>query len=306
MTEATSHIIVLHVTSNLSIQKAILETLAYSDVFDHPLTFDELHRYLTKPAPRADLAACLNDMSLVHTEGGFYFLAHRQVIVNIRRTREQKSQPAFQRAMQYGRILGALPFVRMAALTGSLAMLNLSQHVDMDFMLITRSGRLWLARALAVTFGRVMRLFGDRICVNLLVSESALEWQTRDLYSAREICQMIPISGLETYQHFRSVNTWTASFLPHAGTAPVVTPQEGKSSAFQAWGEALLDGRLGSLLEAWAMKFQLGKIHRTYGSGREANFSSDLCQGNFDDHRAGTNESFHERLTSLFESGSIT
>ena len=29
-----------------SLEQAIVETLSYSDVFDYPLTFDELHKYL--------------------------------------------------------------------------------------------------------------------------------------------------------------------------------------------------------------------------------------------------------------------
>ncbi|MBI2331068.1 MAG: hypothetical protein HYU84_02650, partial [Chloroflexi bacterium] len=42
-----------------SLERAILETLAYSDVFDYPLTLDELHRYLTYPAAKDELLNCL-------------------------------------------------------------------------------------------------------------------------------------------------------------------------------------------------------------------------------------------------------
>lgn len=288
--------------TNLQVlQQAILETLAYSDVFDYPLTFDELHRYLTQPAPRADLAACLSAMSLVSAECGFYYLAHRREIVKLRLEREQTSRAAFQRACRYGVILGALPFVRMAALTGSLAVLNLMNDADMDYLLVTQPRRLWLARAFAVSFGRVMRLFGDRICVNLLVSEAALEWQARDLYSAREMCQMIPVTGMDVYRRLRTVNAWTKSILPNADSAPGMTPDERKSSIWQKWLEFPLRGKLGDLLETWAMNFQLKKIAHTYGTGKEANFSADLCQGNFHDHRTGTEKSFNERLALLGE-----
>lgn len=291
--------IVLNVTNFTPLPKAILETLAYSDVFDYPLTFDELHRYLTQPAPRADLAACLSELSLVAAESGFYFLAHRHEIVKLRMEREKKSRAAFQRAHRYGYFLGALPFVRMAALTGSLAVLNLIDGADMDFMLVTQPRRLWLARAFAVTFGRLMRLKGDRICVNVLVSESRLEWHTRDLYSAREMCQMIPLIGFDVYYRLRAVNAWTESFLPNANSAPHLTLNEKQASVFQKWLEFPFRGKIGDLLETWAMRFQLKKITRVYGTGGEANFSTDLCQGNFHDHRRGTEEIFNERLTVL-------
>jgi hypothetical protein len=189
----------------------------------------------------------------------------------------------------------------MVTLTGSLAMLNLSRDADMDYMLVTQPGRLWLARAFAVTFGRVMRIFGDRICVNLLVSESALEWHPRDLYSAREMCQMIPLNGLDVYSRLRAANAWTKSFLPNADSAPLLTQKEARSSAFQKWLEIPLRGKLGDALERWAMRLQLKKIIATYGTGGEANFSADLCQGNFHDHRRGTENSFNERLALLGE-----
>lgn len=151
-----------------------------------------------------------------------------------------------------------------------------------------------------------MRLFGDRICVNLLVSEFAMEWQNQDLYSAREICQMIPITGRDVYAQFRAANAWTDSFLPQATSTPELTPHDTVPSFLQKWMEALLRGGLGDRLEAWAMDFQLKKIRRTYGTSGEANFSPALCQGNFHDHRSETDAHFLERLSALYESENIS
>ena len=302
MTDACSGSIVLCVTTLPPVQKAILETLAYSDVFDYPLTFDELHRYLTVSAPRADLEACLSDMSFVSTESGFYFLADRDETVRVRMAREQASRITFQRACRYGYFLGSLPFVRMVTLTGSLAMLNLSRDADMDYMLVTQPGRLWLARAFAVTFGRLMRLLGDRICVNLLISESTLEWSSHDLYSAREMCQMIPVTSMDVYSRLRKANAWIENYLPNATSVPQHAPEVRASvSWLQKFIEILLRGKFGDILENRVMDFQMNKIYRTYGKGQEANFSTDLCQGNFNNHRAWTDQFFHERLALLVE-----
>jgi len=285
-----------------SLKRAILETLAYSDVFDYPLTLDELHRYLTYPATKEEVINCLNTSLSVSPNSNFYFLPKRDALVDIRREREALSLPAFRRAILYGRILGMFPFVRMVSMTGSLAVLNLSKDADMDYMLITQLSRLWLARAFAVTFGRIMRLFGDRICVNLLVTESALEWQPQDLYSAREMCQMIPITGMDVYQRLRGVNSWIDTYLPNAKSVPVNTPNVRSN---RSWMQKLLElplcGKLGDALEKWAMDFQIKKITKTYGVGQEAKFSIEVCQGNFDNHHFWTNQSFQERLAFLEE-----
>ncbi|MBK9782502.1 MAG: hypothetical protein IPP55_21135 [Anaerolineales bacterium] len=289
-------------TSSTSLESAVLETLAYSDVFDYPLTLGELHRYLTCLAEMEEMQNRINILSAVGTFDGYYFLSHRRSIVGVRREREAASRSAFKRAIVYGRLLGVFPFVRMVALTGSLAVLNLSKDADMDYMLITQPGRLWLARAFVVTFGRFMRLFGDRICVNLLISKSALAWHSHDLYSAREMCQMIPITGMEVYFQLRQLNVWIKSFLPNAESFPVHTPVVKEvNSLFQKSIEFFFRGKIGDILEAWAMKFQTRKIARTYGTGPEAIFSVDLCQGNFHNHHSLTDQSFRERLDLLVE-----
>ena len=156
------------------LERAILETLAYSDVFDYPLTLDELHRFLTLPATVPEIQKSIIDMDDVAFANGFYFLAGRSEIVDIRNQREENSRKAFRRAMFYGRILGRLPFIRMVALTGSLAMLNLSKNRDMDYMLIAKPGRVWTARAFALLFARVTRLCGDVLCPKVIISENAL------------------------------------------------------------------------------------------------------------------------------------
>lgn len=287
----------MSLTFSSSLERAILETLAYSDVFDYPLTLDELHRYLTYPATKEEIRNCLDTLALVLSSSDFYFLSHRSVIVNTRLERESASRSTFQRALKYGRFIGSLPFVRMVTMTGSLAVLNLSKDVDMDYMLVTAPKRLWLARSFAVTLGRLMRLFGDRICVNLLVTESALEWHVHDLYSAREMRQMIPIAGMGVYLHLMESNAWIMDHLPNSTSVPQNTPQErATGTLLQKLLELPFSGRLGDALENWAMKFQVKKIMRSYGTGQEANFSAHLCQGNFHNHRSWTDQSYQERL----------
>lgn len=286
-----------------SLERAVLETLAYSDIFEYPLTLDELLRYLPIPAGRQgmeDQLAAMPSISLDDSTG-YYHLTGREEIVAIRRSRERDSYNSFRRALAYGRILGHLPFVRMVSMTGSLAMLNLSKNADMDFMLVTAPNRLWIARAIAVTFGRLMRLTGDRICVNLLVSLEALEWPRHDLYSAREMGQMIPIVGFSVYCRIRELNSWVGSFLPNANSAPDHSPKGlGETGSWlQKFIEALLPGKTAARLDNFLMGIQLRKIARKYGQGMETNFNVHICQGNFHNHRTWAGEFFHARLVSL-------
>jgi hypothetical protein len=279
-----------------SLENAILQTLAYSDIFDYPLTLDEIHKYLIVSATKEEIKALLEKVNQINFNEGYYYLAGRHALVHTRQAREKDSKKIFSRAMFYGKIIGKFPFIRMVALTGSLAMQNLSNAIDIDFMLITKPNRLWLARAFAVTFGRFMRLLGDRICINLLISENALHWKDHDLYSAREICQMIPISGFDTYCAFRVANSWTQEILPN------VSLNEKKSNQI-SWLQTLFEipflGKLGDKLEKWAMDFQMKIISRQENNSNETNFTPDICQGNFHQHKKWVMEMYEKKLKSL-------
>lgn len=280
------------------LEKAILNTLAYSDVFDYPLTADELHRFLVCPATKMEIQECVIDMSGVSFANGYYFLAGRREIVDVRKKREENSRNAFRRAMFYGHILGNLPFIRMAALTGSLAMLNLSRNRDMDYMLVAKPGRVWTARAFALLLARMTRLFGDVICPNVIVSENALEWKERNLYTAREFAQMIPVSGNDTFSCLRVVNRWVENFLPNFSILNE-TNSRPERKAVQFICEFFLNNKLGQFFETWEMNRKIARFQKQAGFGAETNFSVEVCQGNFDHHGQWTLKAYEERLRTL-------
>lgn len=289
----------MHNMFNGTLERAILETLAYSDIFDYPLRLDELHRYLTF---HVDIECLLQTIGLLHGQvgekDGYYFLAGREIIVEIRKHREAHSQKLFQLALRFGKIIGSLPFIRMVALTGSLAVLNSSDESDFDFMLVAAAGRVWIARAFALLLNRITRLFGYTLCPNLIISENALIWSPHDLYSARELCQMIPISGLDVYGKLMRANEWVRDFLPNA-TARHSETSKASRVRWQKFLEFPLRGKLGDRIESWEMKRKIARFTQQDGFGDETNFSAEMCQGNFDHHRDSTQRMFEERLSSL-------
>ncbi len=282
------------------LENAILQTLAYSDIFDYPLTSCELHRFLVVPSSIQDVEQCAAGMNGVSFKDGYFYLDDRSEIVELRKGREAVSRKVYKRAMFYGRILGVLPFVRMVALTGSLAMLNLSKNPDMDFMLVAKRGRVWTARIFAILLGKIASLFGDTICPNLIVSERALEWPLHDLYSARELCQMIPIAGSDFYLQLFAANSWVESFLPNANPK---TSEVFKTSEVWRLGELPLQGILGNKLESWEMDRKIRKFSAQAGFGAETVFTADVCQGNFHHHRKLTRDVYQERLSKITERG---
>ena len=298
LTEACAGSIVSCNMFNGTLARATLETLAYSDIFDYPLRLNELHRYLSV---RAEIEQLSQVLDLLNGQVGviddFYFLAGREQIVETRKQRNIHSQKLMDRALRYGRILGALPFIRMVVLTGSLAVLNSTKDADFDYMLITAPNRVWTARAFALLFNRVTRLFGYTLCPNLIVSENALPWSTHDLYSARELCQMIPIRGMDVYRKLLDVNQWTQDFLPNVKQTSEVF--ETSEVLLQNILELPLRGKLGDRIEHWEMNRKIARFSQQAGFGEETVFTADVCQGNFDHHKKWTQDMLESKLAAL-------
>lgn len=285
-----------------ALSRAILQTVTYSDIFDYPLSAREIYRYLTgMKASLDEVNLMLHSNSILMQAGKYYFLPGRQDIVNMRTRREKRSKQLLPIALRYGRILGALPFIRMVALTGSLAVMNISGDEDFDYMLIAAPGRVWMARAFALLFNRLVKLLGHPICPNLILSENVLEWSKQDLYSAHELCQMMPITGSDTYQSFIKANEWAKDFLPNAlvesGSLPLDSQKH--RSLLQRFIEFWLSGKLGDFFEQWEMNRKIQRFSKQKGFGEETIFNADLCQGNFDHHGKWTREALQHRVNKL-------
>lgn len=279
--------------------QAILQTVTYSDVFDYPLTTDELHKYLLGvKISVADLRQALEHSDALACREIYFTLPERTGIVEIRKQREARSKVLLPIAIRFGKVLGKLPFIRMAALTGSLAVMNVSDDADFDYMIIAATGRVWTARAFALLFNRFVRPFGWTLCPNLIVAETSLAWHTHDLYSAREFCQMIPISGFDVYQKLIQANEWIKDFLPNAAldSNSLLFEKRKQASLLQTFLEFSLRGKLGDLFERWEMNRKIARFSQQAGFGAETIFNAEICQGNFDQHRQWTRESLQRKL----------
>ncbi len=288
-----------------TLEAAILQTIAYADVFDYPLTAEEIYRYLVgMPASRAAVRASLYSAPLsrllVYGQG-LFALPGRAALVALRRHRAEVARGMWARAVRYGRAMAALPFVRMVAVTGALAVNNVEPGADMDYLIVTEPGRLWLCRALIIVLVKLAARRGDVLCPNYLLSERALVFQERTLYTAHELTQMIPLAGLAVYHRLRRLNGWTARFLPNADGPPrPVAEGRPPSSLARALAESALRTPLGAWLERWEMERKIRKFRQQNGSG-EADFCADWCKGHFQDHGRRTLEAFTERLRQLEE-----
>lgn len=289
-----------------AIEEAIFHTVAYVDVFDYPLTANEVHQFLVGvAAPAGTIHTLLENGRLVpqhlSRHEGYFTLPGREKIIETRRQRQQFAARLWPQAIHYGQQIAVLPFVRMVAVTGSLAVDNAVADADIDYLIVTEPGRLWLSRAMTILVVRQAARRGVTLCPNYFLSEKALVFDSHNLYTAHELVQMVPISGLEVYQKIRQLNKWTEKFLPNAHpNRQTIRPAAAPTWQRVTWGlvRGALAGPAGAWLEQWEMKRKIAKFtHQTLNKQAiETAFSPDWCKGHFDGHGHRILHAYEERV----------
>jgi hypothetical protein len=290
-----------------AVRKGLLLAVAYSDVFNYAMTVEEIQRYLVGARASATAVRQLvweetNQTRRLSQQGELVCLAGREGLFAIRRKREAIAQERWAAARTYGRILAGLPFVRMVAVTGSLAMDNLEAGGDIDYLVVTAVGRLWLCRAMAILVVRWAAHRGARLCPNYFVSQDSLESKPHDLYNAHELAQMVPLNNPELYQRMRASNAWTGRYLPNAQSAPTRTLPDRPGrwvQPAQRLGEAWLSGRLGGRLENWEMRRKIARLSQQSPDQAEIDFCAERCKGHFEGHGGRAMAEFARRVKQL-------
>jgi hypothetical protein len=214
--------------------KSILATVVYYDILDYPLTSFEIRKYLISyniekkegDGKKNSLTEVINalesDELQKHIEQyqGFYFLRGRRKLVDERIEKNKLSEEKFKIAKRIARLTRFVPYVRMIAVTGRVAMKNAERKSDIDFLVVLEKGRIFTGRTLVTL---LIHLLGrrrhkmkikNRICLNYFISTDQLEIGQKDLFSSSEYSFIVPLFGRETFSDFQRSNGWIKKYKP--------------------------------------------------------------------------------------------
>src|SRR5690606_16752064 len=140
------------------------------------LTGTEIHHFLIHDQPVnlpqvAEALAHSPDLKQhLRHDGEHIVFNDRSGLVEKRAEREAASQHLWPQAVRYGHWLARLPFIRMVAVTGALAVHNAAgPDDDLDYMLVTSANRVWLARAFSIILVRLAQRQGVTVCPNYVL-----------------------------------------------------------------------------------------------------------------------------------------
>jgi hypothetical protein len=199
---------------------AIARSVIYASLFDYPLTLAQLHHTLIESdQTQAEILAVYDGsarlQTIVQHRDGFFFPAGRADLVAERRRREARSRRFLRQHDGLLRLLCAIPFTRLVALSGSVAHFNLEPDGDLDLFIVTRGKRVWTVTVALLVLTRLLRR--RRItCANFVLADSHLVLEPQDLFSANQLLHLKPLIGADVLDSFLAANPFVTRFYPNA------------------------------------------------------------------------------------------
>lgn len=211
-------------------EKAILKTLIYYDIFNFPLKAWEIHKWLIgKSVSLQQVEKALQKLgngTSIKYKGDYWFLAGRKGLIKQRLEKDKISKQHLQTATYISLIFKLIPWIKMIGISGSLSMMGSSKQDDIDLFVITSDRRIWISRLLLIALTTLTGLRRRRrekilsahgkLCINLILEESNLAQKKKNIYVAHEVLQMKVLwQRDEVYSRFLHTNDWAFKYLPN-------------------------------------------------------------------------------------------
>jgi len=274
----------------MNLKDSILKTIAYFDLFDFPLTAEEIKEYLynyNKPIHIKEIKGTLEQMKedeIIEEIKEHFVLKERVSIVEVRKARKFIAEKLWNRTKLYGQYMRTVPFVRMVAVCNNLSYDNPNEQSDIDLFIVIKPGRMWLARliiSLILQFYGVRRhgnKIAGRFCLSFFVTTNKLNMEylqikPLDPYLAYWTKLLSPIYGEEIYEEFKKENeTWIKEKyglkFSDDSKKHMYVESDSKLKKFFEW---LFGGLIGNLIERLLKKsFKKRTLHKMKKLGHEA------------------------------------
>jgi len=253
-------------------RKNILTTLAYFDLFNYPLTMEEVYFFLPVKLNYEEFEQALLGLAvdrLIFRFNHFYTLKNDYFLVERREKGNAKAADLIAIARKVGDLLIRFPYVRGVAISGSLSKNFADDDSDIDLFIITAKNRLWIARTIMHCFKKLTFLVKkqDYFCMNYYIDEDDLLIHEKNIYTATEVATLMPLYGDTVFEQFYTVNAWTRSFLPNK-CLRLATAKPVRRSFLKKLVEVSLNNKIGNAIDnllmdmtkqRWFVKMQMKK-----------------------------------------------
>lgn len=254
-----------------SFGKSIIKTLAYYDIFNYPLTAEEIYNYLgTNHVSSMDVVNEIEKLckdGLIYNKNNFYLLTNNDNYISRRIDGNKLAEKKMDSAFRMTKFISKFPYVRAILLSGSISKGYMEKDSDVDYFIITHPNRLWVTRLLLMVFKKIFLLNSRKVfCINYFVDTETLEIEEKNIFTATELTTLIPTYGTELYEALYSQNIWIKEFYPNFPKRDTVGIPENKNSLIKKSFEKLLNNSFGDKLDDFAMSlFEKSNLRKYRG-----------------------------------------
>jgi hypothetical protein len=255
--------------------RSVLKALAYFDIFQYPLKKTEIRQFLDRQVSDARLAIILKELvaeGIIFQYYDMYSLQDSPLPACKRVEGNLRAAALLPKAQRIGKFLFRFPFVRGVGVSGSLSKNYADEKADIDFFIITKANRLWIARTIMHLFKKLTFLGGREhfYCMNYFVDEEALVLSDQNIFTAIELKTLLPVSGNPAIQEFFLANLWADEWFPDCPFRQQ-TEKPARTIGLKYLVEWVCNNPLGNRLDNYLQKLTDRRWERKHNNGKRNN-----------------------------------
>jgi len=292
----------------MSIEKDILKVLTYFDIFHYPISPKEIRLFLNCHSSERELIVALEQLyaaKRIFKHDGYYHLSKESSFVYQRKEDNQRAHLLLITAYKISAFLFQFPYVRGIGISGSLSKNVADKNADIDFFIITKSNRLWIARTLMHLFKKLTFLVGRQhwFCMNYYIDEQALKITDQNIYTATEVITLLPVCGNGTLKNFFDANNWAQLYFPNY-ELNTDSHQTAKHSLVKRSFELLMNNSLGEWIDNYLLNITSKRWSRKELEGKRNSGGCRMGLRN-SKHYSKPNPAFYQQKILMMYEGKI-
>ncbi|WP_053991052.1 nucleotidyltransferase domain-containing protein [Mangrovimonas sp. TPBH4] len=195
-----------------------LKTILYFSIFNYPITKEEVYRFSGNKCRQVidTQLELLISKNIISQNDNYYIFETNVDCIQRRQKGNKMAQDIMPKACKVAKFITKFPYVESVSLSGSLSKGYYDDDGDIDFFIITKPNRLWIARTLLILYKKLFLLNSRKyFCVNYFISNDNLLIEEQNRFTATELLTLIPITGKKCFKKFVATNAWAKTYLPN-------------------------------------------------------------------------------------------
>ncbi|WP_407557603.1 nucleotidyltransferase domain-containing protein [Winogradskyella sp. 4-2091] len=252
-----------------------LKVIIYFSIFKYPLTKEEIYSF-SSANHLSDTIQELNaliEQKIIFQFGNYFSDVNNKDLVQRRLNGNVMAKEIMPKALRRAKLIMSFPYVESVSISGALAKGYYDDEGDIDFFIITKPKKLWLARTFLILFKKVFLLNSKKyFCVNYFISSNNLKIEEQNKFTATELITLMPVYGKSIIDSFITENQWALDFYPNRTLNTSVLADTFRKPILSTAIEYIFDNKLGEKLDFYFRRITLKKWKSKFNNLNKKDF----------------------------------